>query len=151
MNIFTIIVLSSIKFYQKFISPYKGFSCAHRKATNEMSCSAYGYKVIQRIGVLKGYALLNRRFFDCKWHAQNSLKESSPYLGTRLRQQAGFIDCDCGDMPDCGGGNDCGDCDGPDCGKNKSKHSEEFTKKRNQKNKQKFANKMTDPSEDNSK
>ena len=107
--------IKAINFYQKFISPYKGFSCAHRVATNEVGCSGYGKKVIGRYGIIKGIKLLNRRFYDCSWHAANlnmirakNARESTPLspneqykvyrpVGRRVTQ-GGFIDCD---IPDC--------------------------------------------------
>jgi uncharacterized protein len=141
-NILTAIALGAIKLYQTYISPYKGFSCAHRVATNETSCSGYGAKVIQRFGLFTGYKLLKRRFYDCKWHAQHKLKTykaQGSYLGSNLRSryQRGSVDCDC-DCPDIGDAFDC--CDFPDdCGgKKKDNYSADFSAKRDRKNKQKY-------------
>lgn len=134
-KILTAIALGTIKLYQNYISPYKGFSCAHRVATKEVSCSGYGAKVIKRFGLFTGYKLLNRRFYDCKWHAQNTLKtyrSQGSYL--RKKYQRGSIDCDC---PDVGNIFDC--CDFDDCGKKKNNQSSEFTSKRDRKNKQKYS------------
>lgn len=96
------LALRLIRGYQRFISPYKGFSCAYRVATNDLSCSSYGAKVIQRWGVLRGYALLRRRFAECYLCSQalNEHKHTNPHL----HPQRGVIDCDCGDPGDCSPG-----------------------------------------------
>lgn len=125
----TWLAIKAINFYQKFISPYKGFSCAHRVSTGEIGCSGYGKKVISRFGLITGIKLLNRRFYDCAWHAnklrtinnaekENQYKRYQPVRGYRLAQ-GGFVDCDCDgcdtpscDMPHC----DIPSCDMPDVG-----------------------------------
>jgi putative component of membrane protein insertase Oxa1/YidC/SpoIIIJ protein YidD len=150
------IAVLSIQFYQKFISPYKGFSCAHRVATKEISCSGYGKKVINRFGIIKGYLLLNRRFYDCKWHSirlnKQKMEDNGRYLGSAMKHQRGFVDCDCSGvdcdifssisecniLPD---GSDCAcsaldACDIGDCFPNKNKQS--FKNKRNSSNNLKY-------------
>lgn len=101
-----LLALNTIKIYQKFISPYKGFSCAYKVATNEISCSVYGKKVIKRFGLLTGAKLLNRRFHDCSWcneQLKNKRKikentQSTLYRFSYLHsKQGGFIDSDCGE------------------------------------------------------
>lgn len=119
----TWLAIKAINFYQKYISPYKGFRCAHGVATGEISCSGYGKKVIKRFGLFTGLKLLNRRFYDCSWHSKqlNKLKDFAkdkdykvyrPVTGYRL-SQGGFVDCDCGgcDVPSC----DMPSCDVGDC------------------------------------
>lgn len=122
----TWLALKAINFYQKFISPYKGFNCAHRVATGEVGCSGYGKKVISRFGLVTGIKLLNRRFYDCGWHAQRlqqAFEEKNPseykryqrangysMKNGRLVNQGGFVDCDGCDVPDC----DMPHCDMPD-------------------------------------
>lgn len=146
IKMLTKIALFSIRLYQKFISQHKGFSCAYRLATHETSCSGYGAKVIKRWGIFTGYKLLNRRFYDCRWHAQNSFKTvSRKSLSGQLKYQAGFVDCDCGgcdapdisscDTPDCSPGID--DCFPDDCGKSKNNQSPSFVEKRDNKNEKK--------------
>lgn len=119
----TWLAIKAINFYQKFISPYKGFNCAHRVATGEVGCSGYGKKVIGRFGLVTGMKLLNRRFYDCSWHAkqlkkireaekENNYKIYRPVRGYKLAQ-GGFVDCDCGgcDAPSC----NMPHCDLPSC------------------------------------
>lgn len=94
------VFLFLIKFYQKFISPYKGFHCAYAKKHNDCTCSNYGYQVINNHGVVKGFKLLNIRFKECSKAAQ-SLKSINHH---HFNKQAGFVDC---------GG--CDGCDLPSC------------------------------------
>lgn len=164
----TWLAIKAINFYQKYISPYKGFRCAHGIATGEISCSGYGKKVIKKFGLFTGLKLLNRRFYDCSWHAKqlNKIKDFAkdnvykvyrPATGYRLNQ-GGFVDCDCGgcdapscDMPSC----NVGDCipdinckkidvcdalDFLDCFDDcgSNKNSKEFQEKRNKKNEMQY-------------
>jgi uncharacterized protein len=127
------LALVLIRGYQKFISPYKGFSCALRVRTGGHSCSRYGYEAIERHGFLLGMKLLYRRLAKCSWHAhQHACQHPRPAVaykprsafppGTimrngRLVNQGGFIDgadcsgCDGCDAPSC----DVPSCDMPSC------------------------------------
>lgn len=101
-----------INLYQKYISPYKGFSCAYRVGTGGLSCSAYGKLVISKYGVKKGYALLKRRFKDCTFCSQEISKRQHKKTISKLNHaQAGFGDCGGCDLPS----GDCPSCDLPDC------------------------------------
>ena len=100
MRLATTLALAAIRCYQRFISPYKGFSCALRVATGGASCSAYGYAVIARFGLLRGLGLLQRRFALCGHVYRRA--HACPPQHPRLRYQRGFCDAQC-DLP----------CDGP--------------------------------------
>lgn len=100
-----------INLYQKYISPYKGFSCAYRLGTGGLSCSAYGKLVISKYGVNKGYALLKRRFSDCKFCSEKLTQNKIEKRKKANLKQAGFGDCGGCDLP----GGDCGGCDLPSC------------------------------------
>jgi putative component of membrane protein insertase Oxa1/YidC/SpoIIIJ protein YidD len=91
------LALAAIRFYQRRISPHKGFSCALRVATGGASCSAYGYAVIERFGLLRGLGLLQRRFELCA-HVHGRLRTSPP-PHPRLRYQRGFCDAPACDGP----------------------------------------------------
>jgi putative component of membrane protein insertase Oxa1/YidC/SpoIIIJ protein YidD len=97
------IALAMIIFYRRFVSPYKGFSCAYRIYTGESSCSAYGYRAIERQGIFIGAALIKRRFKRCS----NAYRK---HHGSRAvaygLAQAGFCDIGC----------DVGICDAVDVG-----------------------------------
>lgn len=100
-----------INFYQKFISPYKGFSCAYRVGTGKISCSGYGKIVINRFGLVKGVLLLKRRFIDCSI-CNKELKrkiEKEKIDNFRFHNlQRGDIDCTgCDGLSDCSIGDSC--------------------------------------------
>ena len=59
------ILCGCIVVYQKFISPYKGFRCAHATLHEGLSCSEYGKRSIQQHGVIEGVFLLKTRFEEC--------------------------------------------------------------------------------------
>jgi putative component of membrane protein insertase Oxa1/YidC/SpoIIIJ protein YidD len=85
--------LAAIRLYQKHLSPRKGFSCAHRGATNGLSCSAYGYQAIDKHGVMLGLSLLRRRLDACAWRgAQNRLSQKRAGPVGPFASQGGFVD-----------------------------------------------------------
>jgi putative component of membrane protein insertase Oxa1/YidC/SpoIIIJ protein YidD len=95
--------LRAIRFYQRHLSPRKGFSCAHRGATGGDSCSAYGYRAIHCCGLRKGLRLLRRRLDACGSRQR--------FGGGPLSYQHG--DCDPGIDADCCGELLSGSCDLP--------------------------------------
>jgi putative component of membrane protein insertase Oxa1/YidC/SpoIIIJ protein YidD len=103
--------LTSIRLYQKFLSPHKGFVCAYRCHTGCGSCSAFGHRAIRLFGILKGLAVLRARLVQCgRIHAAHRGQSTLP---RSLAAQRGMCDLDCGgcDVPDLS-------CDLPDieCG-----------------------------------
>ncbi len=125
------LALAAIVFYQRYLSPKKGFSCAYRVHTGHAGCSKLGYRAIRRYGVWRGIAVLNSRLNRCSvaYH-----RYSRPAF---LRSsQAGFCDggCDGGcDMPDlnCGSGKSLGKmCEFGDCCSNMGDCSWNRKKKR---------------------
>ncbi|NHZ87961.1 membrane protein insertion efficiency factor YidD [Massilia sp. CCM 8733] len=59
------LALSAIGFYQRHLSPYKGFCCAYCAYTGNASCSAFGARAIRRYGVWDGMAVLRGRLRKC--------------------------------------------------------------------------------------
>lgn len=55
-----------IRAYRRFVSPYKGFRCAHHVLHGEGSCSAFGLAVFQTHSFGRALALLRVRFRDCR-------------------------------------------------------------------------------------
>jgi uncharacterized protein len=110
------LLLAAIRSYQRYISPYKGFSCALRVHRGGQGCSAYGYRVIERFGVRRGYALLRRRLAACSEVHRAAHKP--------LNYQAGYCDCDVPSL-DLGGVCDClgsaANCDCGSCGRERAK------------------------------
>ncbi|WP_300759627.1 membrane protein insertion efficiency factor YidD [Janthinobacterium sp.] len=96
------LALWAIRAYQRHLSPYKGFSCAYRVRTGRDSCSAYGYRVIARHGLIPGWALLRRRLHACGAHHRAHLTRHRPTFTTaRHRAQAGHCDLPASDCGDC--------------------------------------------------
>lgn len=95
-------LLKAIRFYQRYLSPYKGFCCAYRFHTGRASCSALGYRAVRRHGAVAGLVMLRERMFLCgvahRRYAPTPVKPR-PHI-----KQRG--DCDLG----C----DAGGCDGCD-------------------------------------
>ncbi len=60
----------AINGYQRYISPHKGFCCAYRVATGEVSCSEYVKQAIIRNGLFRSLSEIRRRFRDCKESAR---------------------------------------------------------------------------------
>lgn len=65
IDLFSQIGLSLIHLYQKYLSPIKGYSCAHAFNTGTYSCSEFGVKAIEKKGLFIGSKLINRRFKKC--------------------------------------------------------------------------------------
>jgi putative component of membrane protein insertase Oxa1/YidC/SpoIIIJ protein YidD len=104
------ITLAAIMFYQKYLSSFKGFSCAYRIQTGRASCSTYGYRVTERYGILRGLKLIKRRLDQCgqKYRQHISENKQRGNLPMYHRRQAGFCDagcdigtCDVGDLGSC--------------------------------------------------
>ncbi|MRW93699.1 membrane protein insertion efficiency factor YidD [Duganella sp. FT80W] len=96
------LALAAIAFYQRYLSPLKGFSCAFRGHTGRDSCSCYGRRVIARYGVLRGLTLLNRRLTACgAVHRHHHPAPPPSRLRAHYRAQAGFCDVPSCDVPSC--------------------------------------------------
>lgn len=113
-------VLAAISFYQRYVSPYKGFCCAYRHHTGRQSCSMLGIRVVRRYGAFKGLAVLRRRLYLCGV----AHRRYTPVGRVRaMGHQQGFCDVGCDipcdfsfDLPDidlCSSIGDCGSCDWP--------------------------------------
>ena len=127
------LALAAIRFYQRYISPRKGFCCAYAAYTSDASCSALGHRAIRRFGLCNGIKVLDQRLARCG-AASAMLARAAQRRVPHQRRQAGFLDCGgcdvggcdgagCGDLPNCSGGKgsglnlgdclDCGGCDWP--------------------------------------
>ncbi|MFA9217287.1 MAG: membrane protein insertion efficiency factor YidD [Sphingomonadaceae bacterium] len=93
------IALRLIRLYQRYLSPRKGYACAFRVHHGRDSCSAYGYRCIDRHGLLQGCLLLRRRLRACAQVACDCRASRPAYPRQRLRQ-AGNCDVPC-DLPGC--------------------------------------------------
>jgi len=62
--------LWAISAYQRFVSPHKGFRCAHHARTGGPTCSNYGKQVLREFGFLDALSLLRLRLAACAQVAQ---------------------------------------------------------------------------------
>lgn len=60
------IALLSIRSYQRYLSPHKGFRCAYRCLYETESCSEYVRQAIAQQGLLAALPLMRQRFQDCQ-------------------------------------------------------------------------------------
>jgi len=60
------VTIALINFYQRCISPYKGFRCAHAALHRGDSCSAAIKKIIEEDGLFHGFGKARQRLKSCK-------------------------------------------------------------------------------------
>jgi putative component of membrane protein insertase Oxa1/YidC/SpoIIIJ protein YidD len=60
------LAIAAIAGYQRFVSPYKGFSCAHRVLHGSESCSQYFKRVIAEDGISVAIGNAKVRFQECR-------------------------------------------------------------------------------------
>ena len=60
------LAVMAISGYQKFLSPHKGFSCAHRVLYGCDSCSQYFKRVVAEEGIMNAIAKAKGRFQECR-------------------------------------------------------------------------------------
>lgn len=118
-----------IGFYQRFLSPYKGFSCAHRVLHGGASCSGAVKALVRDQGLLRGWEAIRERFADCGaaaavLRARVAMAGSDDGFQKRLSDGSYLHYCELcepvGHLVSCGansGGCDGGGCDfgGCDC------------------------------------
>lgn len=91
--------LQSIALYKRYLSPYKGFSCAYRVHTGCASCSSLGYRAIRRFGLARGLRILDQRLQRCAIaHRRYTIPKAKQ---ARPHAQAGFCDVGGCDVPSC--------------------------------------------------
>jgi putative component of membrane protein insertase Oxa1/YidC/SpoIIIJ protein YidD len=81
------LAITAITGYQKFISPHKGFSCAHRVLYGCDSCSQYFKQVITEEGIATAIANAKGRFQECR-EANEILKERRAKCRVRRKYYA---------------------------------------------------------------
>ncbi len=77
------LAIGCIKFYQKFISPYKGYSCSYRIRHKGDSCSTIVKNLIWEKGFFAAKPYIKHQFAQCK------------QAGEELRQQSKDWNNDC--------------------------------------------------------
>lgn len=129
------LALLAIAFYQRCLSPYKGFRCAYRQHTGRAGCSELGKRVIRRCGVVRGSLVLRQRMYLCGVAYRRLSPVRRPLAAQRGDCDVGCCDfspdgachgpCDgdrWGRLPNLFNWCDVGGCDWP---WNKDKHKEE--------------------------
>ena len=69
------VAIGLIGFYQRRISPHKGYRCAHRAHHGDLSCSEYVKQTILAQGLTAACPEIRQRFADCR-AAYVALQES---------------------------------------------------------------------------
>jgi putative component of membrane protein insertase Oxa1/YidC/SpoIIIJ protein YidD len=128
-------VLITIRLYQRWLSPLKGYSCAYRVHAGGQSCSGYGYVVVRRFGAPMGIKLLRRRMTKCADIFDRHCQPKRSDLHAQANFQSGHCDvsvdgCDGCDMSDLvqGTGDILSNCtpDSSGCGSTKQKKSKKL-------------------------
>jgi putative component of membrane protein insertase Oxa1/YidC/SpoIIIJ protein YidD len=84
-----------IVFYQKFISPFKGFRCAYAVLRGGDSCSEAVKKIVRDKGLLGGYRDIRARFQACKEANETLIRNRQRRRGRNDCDEC--FDCDCTD------------------------------------------------------
>ena len=72
-----IICISMIEFYQKNISPYKGYTCVYKHFGGKYSCSEFTKKCISEHGVIKTIPLFINQINECKSIYSNNMNNKN--------------------------------------------------------------------------
>ena len=89
--------LAGVRFYQRRLSPHKGFCCAHAALHGGESCSAAVSRAVREDGLIAGRRRIAARFAACR-HAHDALRSgASPYAFGTGSQVQGL--CCCGPIP----------------------------------------------------
>jgi putative component of membrane protein insertase Oxa1/YidC/SpoIIIJ protein YidD len=59
------VAVGAIELYQRFVSPYKGFCCAHRAVHGRRSCSQFAKRLVAKVGLLRCVPLFMGRLRTC--------------------------------------------------------------------------------------
>lgn len=78
--------LGLIGLYQRWISPRKGFRCAHAVLNGGPGCSGFAKSAIREHGLWQGLGLLRQRFRDCRAAMHILLAQQSGPPGDDLNE-----------------------------------------------------------------
>jgi putative component of membrane protein insertase Oxa1/YidC/SpoIIIJ protein YidD len=70
----TLCAVGAIGAYQRYISPHKGFRCAHRACTGGPSCSAYAKHALLELGFLNALPRIRQQLVQCSEYATDPRK-----------------------------------------------------------------------------
>lgn len=106
------LALAAIRCYRRYLSPLKGYRCAHSVHTGGPTCSAVGYRAIRWRGFRAGLVILRQRLQRCgDVHRRFNTPRRRPPIAQRGDCDVSCIDlpCDAGDAH-CGNGSGSGKC-----------------------------------------
>ena len=88
--------------YRRWISPYKGFRCAHEYVHGEGTCSSFGLQAFRANGFREARQMLSERFRECKAAAMQVHQEEDHRPRDEKKKKAGSDYCGPLDALDCG-------------------------------------------------
>jgi uncharacterized protein len=106
-TIFARTAIATIRFYQTFISPYKGFRCAHAHLHQQDSCSTAVIKIIRINGVIKAWPFIRKRFDECRLAFETIEQKRKDNLNKRKKDKKKDDRWDYCDVFECGGETAC--------------------------------------------
>lgn len=80
MKLINKFAVRGINFYQKWLSPHKGYSCAHRQVHGGLSCSEYVKQAFLHNDLKTSIELANQRFHACGQASKVSSQTRPDYL-----------------------------------------------------------------------
>jgi putative component of membrane protein insertase Oxa1/YidC/SpoIIIJ protein YidD len=81
------LALLGIRGYRKYISPYKGFRCAHHALHDQGSCSTFGLQAFQENRPLEAWRKLRGRFVECRLAYEALMRETKEEREERKRKK----------------------------------------------------------------
>ncbi|CAM3471636.1 Putative membrane protein insertion efficiency factor [Klebsiella spallanzanii] len=85
------LILKLIVFYQRVISPRKGYRCAYGVLHHTQGCSGAVKEIIQRKGVIGGRKEIRQRFADCRLAAE-ALQKQKPKDDLKRKKRRSHCD-----------------------------------------------------------
>lgn len=105
-----------IRMYQKYISPYKGFRCAHRALHGGASCSEFARLYVREHSVWSMPSALRLRFGECRMAKETLIAEGDAAVQNKHDPTPLWCDM-CGGLGEIGGNCGCvaaeGACSSP--------------------------------------
>lgn len=86
-----------IRGYQRWISPYKGFRCAHRQLHRGLSCSEFALQAVLERGVLEALPDIRNQFRECGAAARMLREQRRPPLLAASSDEGYELDNDYGE------------------------------------------------------
>ena len=89
------ILINLILTYQKYLSPHKGYCCAHSVLHGNSSCSSWAVRILKKQRASLLLPLMKRRFQACNKAHEKLKKEES-----ETKKNSDTVDpCPCSDKP----------------------------------------------------